>query len=136
MKSKKSEKSVEIYAFLDPGSTTTFCTEDLMQQLNIQGKKNGFLLCTMGQQRKVCGYLLSDLEVYGVEENTCIDLPNVLTRRQLPVKVGNIPKQEDIEKWPYLHEVRLPHIEAAVGLLIGVNTHRAHGTMEIDKKQK
>ncbi len=71
------------------------------------------------------GYLLSDLEVCGLEENTYIDLPTVLTRRHLPVKEGNIPRQEDIEKWPYLHEVRLPHIEAAVGLLIGVNAHKA-----------
>ncbi len=52
VKSKKSEKSVETYAFLDPGSTTTFCTEDLMHQLNIQGKKTDFLLCTMGQQKR------------------------------------------------------------------------------------
>ncbi len=71
------------------------------------------------------GYLLSDLEVCGLEENNYIDLPTVLTQRHLPVKDGNIPRQEDIEKWPYLHDVRLPHIEAAVGLLIGVNTHKA-----------
>lgn len=125
VKSKKSEKSVETYAFLDPGSTTTFCTEDLMHQLNIQGKKTDFLLCTMGQHRKVHGYLLPDLEVCGVEENIYIDLPNVLTQRHLPVKEENIPKYEDIEKWPYLREVHLPHIEAAVGLLIGVNAHKA-----------
>lgn len=69
--------------------------------------------------------MLSDLEVCVLEENTYIDLPTVLTRRHLPVKEGNIPRQKDIEKWPYLHEVRLPHIEAAVGLLIGVNAHKA-----------
>ncbi len=125
VKSKKSEKPVETYAFLDPGSTTTFCTEDLMHQLNIQGKKTDFLLCKMGQQKNVQGYLLSDLEVCGLEENTYIDLPTVLTQRHLPVKDGNIPRQEDIEKWPYLYDVRLPHIEAAVGLLIGVNAHKA-----------
>ncbi len=71
------------------------------------------------------GYLLSDLEVCVLEENTYIDLPTVLTRRHLPVKEGNIPRQKDIEKWPYLHEVCLPHIEVAVGLLIGVNAHKA-----------
>ncbi len=52
VKSKKSEKSVETYAFLDPGNTSTFCTDNLMHQLNIQGKKTDFLLCTMGQQKK------------------------------------------------------------------------------------
>ncbi len=69
--------------------------------------------------------MLSDLEVCGLEENTYIDLPTVLTQLYLPVKEGNIPRQEDMEKWPYLHEVHLPHIEAAVGLLIGVNAHKA-----------
>lgn len=66
----------------------------------VQGKKTDFLLCIMGQQRKVQGYLLSDLQVCGLEENTCTDLPNVLTQRHLPVKEGNIPNQKDIEKWP------------------------------------
>lgn len=29
IKSRKSEKYVETYAFIDPGSTATFCTEDI-----------------------------------------------------------------------------------------------------------
>lgn len=38
VKSKKSNKCVETYAFLDPGSTATFCTEDLRRKLNVKGK--------------------------------------------------------------------------------------------------
>ncbi|XDV45657.1 hypothetical protein PO909_013717 [Leuciscus waleckii] len=99
IKSKRSDKCVETYAFLDPGSTATFCTEDLQRKLNIKGKPTRILLSTMGQDK------------HG-EHN-------------IPVHVKKIPKRSDIQKWPYLNEVRLPEIEADVGLLIGANCSRA-----------
>lgn len=125
VKSKRSDKTVKTFAFLDPGSTTTFCTEDLMHKLNVRGKKTDFLLCTLGQQKKTQGHVITDLEVCALEGTTYIDLPRVLTQQQIPVKKGNIPKQQDLSKWPYLSEVRLPPLEADVGLLIGVNAYKA-----------
>lgn len=44
VKSKRSEKTLETYAFMDPGSSATFCTETLMKQLNVRGKKTKILL--------------------------------------------------------------------------------------------
>ena len=32
---------------------------------------------------------------------------------------------EDIQAWPYLHNLRLPHINADIGLLIGNYVHEA-----------
>lgn len=39
----------------------------------------------------------------------------------MPVTKDNIPKAEDIRKWPYLKDVELTPINASIGLLIGVN---------------
>lgn len=39
VKSKKSPKMTETYAFMDPGSSGMFCTEDLARQLNLTGRK-------------------------------------------------------------------------------------------------
>lgn len=39
VKSSKGNKVVETYAFLDPGSTGTFCSERLLRRLNTQGRK-------------------------------------------------------------------------------------------------
>lgn len=52
----KGTKIVQMYAFLDPGSTATFCTEELMTELNISGKKVKVLLKTMGQEKPVPSY--------------------------------------------------------------------------------
>lgn len=130
IKSKNSDKHIETYAFLDPGSTATFCTEDLQKKLNVKGKPTSILLSTMGQdkpgERKLMNsFVISDLEVCGLEDTMYIDLPKVFTHSSIPVHAGNIPKQSDIQKWPYLHEVRLPEIEADIGLLIGANCSRA-----------
>ena len=58
VKLDKGTKIVETYAFLDPGSSATFCTEKLMMQLNGTGKKVEILLKTMGQEKPVSTYKL------------------------------------------------------------------------------
>lgn len=130
LKSKKSERYVETYAFIDPGSTATFCTEDIQRKLNLKGKSTQFLLDTMAQDNSdshklMKSVVLSDLEVCGLEENTYIELPKVFTHSHIPVKKDNIPQQEDIAQWQYLKDVRLPHITAKVGMLIGANVPKA-----------
>lgn len=130
LKSKKSERYVETYAFIDPGSTATFCTEDIQRKLNLKGKSTQFLLDTMAQDNSdshklMKSVVLSDLEVCGLEENTYIELPKVFTHSHIPVKKDNIPQQEDIAQWQYLKDVHLPHITAKVGMLIGANIPKA-----------
>lgn len=130
LKSRKSERYVETYALIDPGSTATFCTEDIQRKLNLKGKNTQFLLDTMAQvssegHKLMKSVVLTDLEVRGLEENTYIELPKVFTHSYIPVKKDNIPRQEDIAQWQYLKEVHLPRIQADVGMLIGANVPKA-----------
>ena len=53
VKSKKGHEPLVTYAFLDPGSTASFCTERLMNKLNLRGGKTGIILRTMGQEKIV-----------------------------------------------------------------------------------
>ena len=125
VKLKKGSKIVETYAFMDPGSSATFCTNTLASQLNIQGRRTELDLTTMSPKVRVESYILTDLEVSGLNTSNFIDLPKVFTQKSIPVTKRNIPSQKDIEKWPYLSEVTLPTINADVGLLIGTNIHKA-----------
>ncbi|KAL0157129.1 hypothetical protein M9458_048375, partial [Cirrhinus mrigala] len=125
IKSKKCDKVVKTYAFIDPGSSATFCTEALMRDLNLKGRKTEILLRTMGQEKPVHSNILSDLEICGLECEDYIDLPRVFTQKEIPVKQENIPQQKDLEKWPYLDQVKLPHLKAEIGVLIGANVHKA-----------
>ena len=121
----KSTKVIETYAFLDPGSSATFCTESLMTQLNAPGQKMDILLKTMGQEKYVSSHKISGLEVAALNDNKFLRLPDVYTQKSIPVTKDNIPKEEDLKKWPYLQEVELTPINASIGLLIGANAPKA-----------
>jgi hypothetical protein len=51
---------------MDSGSQATFCTESLMRQLNMEGKKTQILLRTMGQEKLESSYHVKGLEVCGL----------------------------------------------------------------------
>lgn len=67
-------KSVLTYAFLDPGSTDMFCTENPMRKLNARGRRTEVLLQTMGTEKAAKSYELTGLEVSHIED-TCLPLP-------------------------------------------------------------
>lgn len=54
---------METNAFLDLGSSETFCTESLMMLLNAIAQKVEILLRTMGQEKPICSYKPTGLEV-------------------------------------------------------------------------
>ncbi len=120
VKSKKGNHEVTTYAFLDPGSSATFCTDQLLE-LRLTGRKSNILLRTMGQERSVSTHVFTELEISGLNENNFVDLPQVFSQKEIPVKKENIPQQKDVKKWKYLDEVHLPQIDAGIGLLIGTN---------------
>lgn len=82
---------------MDPGSSATFCNETLMKQLNVKGRKTKILLRTMGQERPVDSYIVSNLEVCGLEEKEYIDIPRLYTQKMIPVRRENIPSQRHIQ---------------------------------------
>lgn len=125
VKSKKGSKIVDTYAFVDPGSSATFCTDSLARQLNLQGNGTELVLTTMSSTKQVKSCLLRDLEVSGLEESNFINLPKVFTQKTIPVTREIIPTQKDIDKWPHLQEIKLPCTDAEIGLLIGNNVHEA-----------
>lgn len=131
VKSVKSQKVIQTYAFLDPGSSASFCSEQLMNELNIGGKKVNIYLRTMGQEQPVSCNVITGLEVCGINSNKFFSLPEVYTQKKLPVNSDNIVTQEDISKWPYLDRVTIPHIEANIGLLIGANASQVMEPWEI-----
>lgn len=43
----------------------------------------------------------------------------------------NFPVQKDLHKWPHLHGIQLPQIDAGIGLLRGCNNHKAMEPWEV-----
>ncbi|KAL1277030.1 hypothetical protein QQF64_023703 [Cirrhinus molitorella] len=135
IKSSKGSQILHTYAFLDPGSSASFCTENLMRKLNISGRKTNILLRTMSQDKSVPSYIISGLEVSSLEENNLIPMPEVYTQKSMPVDTCNIPTKGELSKWPYLSQVQFPKIPAKVELLIGSNTPKAIEPWEVINSQ-
>lgn len=89
------------YAFLDLGSSGTFCTEHLMQKLKVTDRKTNFLLSTMGQKKVVPAYALTGLQVSDLDGNGFHLLPQVLTQSKMPVSVDNMMTPEELVIWPH-----------------------------------
>ena len=114
-----SRKVITTYAFLDGGSNATFCSKALMDKLDLQGKKTRFSLTTIEKENSDTECEVVNLEVYDLEENVFFELPTVFSRPVLPVSPSDIPTQEDVDRWPHLQGIDIPHIDAQVDLLIG-----------------
>lgn len=135
VKSSKEHKIINTYAFLDPGSTDTFCSESLMKRLNLNGRKATISLLTMGPKTSVPSYIVTDLEVASLTGDQFYELPKVYTQKRMPVSRNNIIKEEELSKWPYLEGVVIPHIEAEVELLIGTNASKLLEPWEVVNSQ-
>ena len=119
VKVKGSSKKVLTYAFLDSGSNTSFCTEDLLRQLGTKGKKTSLSLTTTQMSNQSIECSLGNLEVSDLREKNLIELPMVYSKRRLPVSSDTVGTQEDVNRWPHLKGIKMESIESEVGLLIG-----------------
>lgn len=79
----------------------------------------------MIQEQVVKTCMMTGMEICGLESNEYLKRPEVYSYSMIPVRAENIPFQEDVNQWPYLHEVKIPQITAEIVLLIGNNVPRA-----------
>ena len=121
IKLSNSNQTVQTYAFMDQGSTASFCTEALQQDLHAKAKRTKILLKTMGQEKMIDTSFVKGLEVSCIEGNDFYQLPKVYTQEEIPAGKEHIPTQETINKWKYLREIKLPELDCEIGLLIGTN---------------
>ena len=124
-------KAVKTYAFMDPGSTVTFCSERLAQQLGVSGPCKSITLDTMGKPYSMKTYLIDGLKLSDLDMKNEIDLPVTYTKGTIPVSKHHIPRTDDIAKWDHLGDISLPEIDADIGLLLGNNVADAYTPFDL-----
>ena len=116
---RANNRTVITHAFLDNGSSATFCTESLVRKLGVEGTKVKTSQSTLEKKNsRVESYLIRDLVVSDLDENDFVSLPALYTRPEIPVCEEDIPTQEDVDQWPHLGGVFIPHVDTEIGLLI------------------
>lgn len=113
--------TAQTYALLDNGSTNTFCTSRLLQELQSTGSNASLDLKTLNGKRDCLKTSVHELEVSGVDSKNSVTVTRVYaTERPIPVPRDCIVSLGEIENWDYLRELPIttPQ-EAEVEMLIG-----------------
>ena len=125
------------HALLDSGSTKTFCSEALIEKLDVKGEKANLSLTTVNSSETADVELVA-LEVVAakrrLEKTSVIQLPKVYALPNLPTLENCMASASDICKWPHLKDLRLPRVDkSAVSILIGQDVPEALWPLELRK---
>ncbi|XP_077967678.1 uncharacterized protein LOC144421943 [Styela clava] len=106
------------YAFLDYGSSRSFCTTDIAKSLGLQGETEGCTIHTASGSKPHSGKRVS-FTITGINEPNEICINNILTFDGIPDLRDSIPHQEIVEQYPHLHGLSFPEVNGTIKVLIG-----------------
>ena len=135
VRAKGSNTLLLTYAFLDGGSNTTFCSDQLLKDLGVRGIDTTLSLTTMERENSTKASSLVQLEVFDLDENNFIELLVVFSTPVLPISSESVPRQEDVDRWSHLKGIRIAEIDARVGVLIGHDVPKALEPKEVKESQ-
>src|SRR5208282_2712339 len=117
---------IQTYAILDNGSTHTFCSQQIVNQLRWRGTNEALSLTTLEKSNSRTLTTVVDLLVSDLNGENVVEMNRVYTRRVLPVHIENVATAEDISEYQHLRQIHLPKIDVdSVGLIIGQNVPEA-----------
>ena len=107
-------------ALLDTGSSTTFCSKRLVDELKLQGAKMSYKLQTL-HGSKDCFSEAVDFQVSSRNGTQCLYLKIVLVVDDIPVENSSI---SDLSRYPHLKDLAFSQ-ESQVDVLIGQDNSAA-----------
>ena len=116
------ENVVSTYAFLDQGSTHSFCKRSLLQELKASGTRERLQLKTITGTTNDMDSVSCYLVVSDLDSDSSFSLSNVHSVENIPVQPNNVSVDAEVCKLPHLQDINLkslPH--ASVNLLIGAD---------------
>ena len=115
-----SKKYIKTYALLDSGSTNSFCTEALRNQLGVDGRAETLSVTTLEKKNSRLNTKVVTLDVADIEGAATIRLNSVYTKKHLPISKKNLATTKDISSWSHLRGIEIPLVDSdEVTLLIG-----------------
>ena len=113
----------QTYAFLDSGSTHSFISSALCNELNIDSMPRKQLsLTTVDRDTSVETHVVDGVTVSDLRGQHTLQLPPLFTLAHIPVTPEEFPSRLDVSRWEHLTEVEFEQADAtSVGLLLGAN---------------
>jgi hypothetical protein len=122
-----SDKAIQTFALLDSGSTSSFCSKQLVDSLGLTGRNEMLSLTTLEAKNKITRTEVVSLLVSDLHRENVIEIPQTYVRQKLPLNVENVATLVDIEVWPHLSHVMSHYLHDIpdIGLLIGQDVPEA-----------
>ena len=132
VKGRGKDVIVSMYALLDSGSTSSWCSESLAKRLGVVGSCVQVSLSTIETDSIPLSCRRVNLEVIDMAEVNMVELPEVLTKDKLNVSTDCVSSQDDVDRWPHLSNIKVPKvIRSEVELLIGHDVPEALEPCEV-----
>ena len=119
-----------VYALLDTGSTNTFITKQLAQQLHLQGNDVRYNMSTLSQSHEVKSTTVSFC-LTSVHDDVKFDVMTALAVDSIPVRYpGSVI---DVDQYPYLADLDLSRLSSdiRVDVLVGMDNADALMPLEV-----
>ena len=114
------------YALLDTGSSSTFCSKRLINQLKLQGTKISYKLRTLNDSKNSCSDVV-EFQMSSEDGTKCLYMNNVLVVDSIPVENSRI---SDVSKYNHLKDLTFAH-ESEADILIGQDNSAALVPLEV-----
>ena len=116
-------------AILDTGSTSTFCTRRLVNELNIKGSTVDYALSTLNGSEVNKTTQIVNLCIMSQDEKDCLTLSNVYIVEDIPTRYGAI----DVSGYDHLSNLPIVKCMSRVDILIGQDHAEALVPLEVSK---
>ena len=134
------EKEQMIYGMIDNQSDSCFVTSSTARKLGLKGRETRLSLSTMTSNDKIVNCeCFNGLQLRGINRDQRVLLPQVYSRKSIPVNRQHIPSPDMIDGWPYLEPLRnnlVPVMNCEVGILIGYNCSTAQVPIRVISEGK
>ena len=116
------DKEALTYAFLDQGLSHSFCNQILINALKISGPLDKINLQTLNNPIRSYQGMAFDLKIYSLDQANSVEISNVLSIAEVPVRPNAILVKDKLKEMPHLSDLSFPTVKGAtVTLLIGAN---------------
>lgn len=133
LRHSSSGKEILVYAALDTQSNTNFVTNEVVQMLNVTGRRTTLGLTTMNGRKNVGTLAIDGFEVKSVTDGPYIHISSCYMRDSIPCRRDSIVTAEVLSKWSHLSHIDLPpyYDNAHIGILIGYHCPQVMRPLEI-----
>ena len=126
LRSQDTGREMKTLAFLDSGSSASFCTDTVCSQLGIRGRPTRVCLSTMAsKEESVDMKLVRNLDIKGLDAAAePIQIPSLFVYKEMPINRKEVATVKDIHRWDHLSFLKdvpigLPNSDLEIGLLLG-----------------